>query len=214
MNKIEAAKNVLRELNNLNESEKERFSEISNKLLQVNYFVKKDKYLDDYLFLYKYRELFYSYFALSDFTFGIDEKFQVVYLKNNSDYNKLNLKKLESILLLAFRILYHRKNEKVTLIDEVEINLTDLHTEIERVGYSVDDERIKRSELVPILQMLKRYNIIDFIVKELNDDSRIIIYPSILYAVDFADIKETLDMFKAYKVSEDDEYEIIENQTD
>lgn len=214
MNKIEAAKTILKELGSLNESEKDRFSEISNKLLQVNYFVKKDKYLDDYLFVYKYRELFYAYFGLSGFLFGIDEKYQVVYLKNNSDYNKLNLKKLESVLLLAIRILYHRKNERVTLIDEVEVNLSDLHLEIGRIGYSVDDERVKIRELFPILQMFKRYNIIDFIAKELNDDSRIIIYPSILYAVDFASIKETLNMFRAYKISEEDEYEIIENQAD
>jgi len=214
MNRLDAAKIILREMSNLDESERDRFSEISNKLLQVNYFVRKDKYLDDYLFAYKYRDIFSSYFSLSDYSFGIDEKYQIVYLKNNSNFNKLNLKKLESIILLVFRILYHRKSEKVTLSEDIEVNLTDLHIELRRVGYTLDDDRVKKSELYPILQMYRRYNIINYIAKELNDDSRIIIYPSIMYAIDFNSIKETLDLFKKYKASEDDTDEIDENQTD
>lgn len=211
MNRLELTKILLKEMNGLDESERDRFSEIANKLLQVNYFVNKDKYLDDYLFAFKFRELFSSYFSLSDYKFGIDEKYQLVYLQNLSSFNKLSLKKLESVILLALRILYFRKNEKVSLSNNVEVNLTDLHVELSRIGYTSDDERVKKSELYPILRMYRNYNIIDYISKDFDDESRIAIYPSIIYAVDIGSIKDAIDMFKAYGVGESEDEEINED---
>jgi hypothetical protein len=209
MNKIENSRIVYQEISNMNESERENFSVIANKLLQVNYFVKKKKYLDDYLFTFKFRNLFSAYFGLSDYQFGIDEKNQVVYIHNSSNFNKLNLKKLESVVILALRLLYFKKEEKVTLSNEIEVNLIDLHFELSRVGYTKDDERVKKSELYPILRMYRKYNIIDFKSNELNDEARIQIYPSILYAINMNTIKETLDAMKAYKEGEP-EYEEID----
>jgi len=132
-------------------------------------------------------------------------------LQNLSNFNKLSLKKLESVILLALRILYFRINEKVSLSNNVEVNLTDLHVELSRIGYTSDDERVKKSELYPILRMYRNYNIIDYISKDLDDESRIAIYPSIIYAVDISSIKDAIDMFKAYGVGESEDEEINED---
>jgi hypothetical protein len=89
--------------------------------------------------------------------------------------------------------------------------LTDLHVELSRIGYTSDDERVKKSELYPILRMYRNYNIIDYISKDLDDESRIAIYPSIIYAVDIGSIKDAIDMFKAYGVGESEDEEINED---
>jgi hypothetical protein len=59
--------------------------------------------------------------------------------------------------------------------------------------------------------MYRNYNIIDYIAKDLDEESRIVIYPSIIYAVDVSGIKEAIDMFKAYGVGESEDEETNED---
>ncbi len=196
--KQQALKQLNEELSVLKEAEKSTFSRIVNKLFQVNYITRK-KIADanDYRFILAYKEVFEAYFALADFELLIQRHEEVVYIKNESVFNHLRLKKEESILLLVVRMIYQQKMDVVTLDENVEIFLSDIHNELSRIGY-LDNKRMTKDKLKPSLQLLRNYNIIDYMDRHLHDDARIKIYPTVLFVVNVDSIKDILDHLDQY----------------
>ncbi len=196
--KQQALKQLNEELSQLKEAEKSTFSRIVNKLFQVNYITRK-KIADanDYRFILAYKEVFEAYFALADFELLIERHEEVVYIKNESVFNHLRLKKEESILLLVVRMVYQQKMDVVTLDENVEIFLSDIHNELSRIGY-LDNKRMTKDKLKPSLQLLRNYNIIDYMDPRLHDDARIKIYPTVLFVVNVDSIKDILDHLDQY----------------
>ena len=180
------------------EGEKTIFSRIVNKLFQVN-FITRRKIADanDYRFILAYKEAFEAFLALTDFELNVRREDEVVYIRNASVYNHLRLRKTESVLILVLRILYQRKMDLVTLDEDVEIYLHEVHSELTRIGY-LDHKRITKDRLKPALVMMRAYNIIDYIDKGLHDDARIKIYPTIPYVTDLEGIKEVVDKLDGY----------------
>jgi hypothetical protein len=207
MNKTQAAKQFNEQYIDLKEGEKSIFSRIVNKLFQVNYITKKKPGdTNDYRFILAYKEVFEAFFVLSDFELNIKREDEVVYIANENLYNHMRLRKTESILLLVIRIIYQRKKDLITLDENVEIFLNEIHAELTRIGY-LDHKRITKDKLKPALSFLRNYNIIDYIDKGLRDDARIKIYPTILYVTNLDSIKEVVQKLESYMEggSEDNE---------
>jgi len=205
MNKNQAVKKLNEEFVTLKEAEKTVFSRIVNKLLQVNFITRK-KIADanDYRFVLAYKELFDAYFALADFELNIERHEEVLYIKNVSNFNHLRLRKAESVLLLVLRMLYQSKMDVITLDENVEIYLYEVHDELAKIGY-LDNKRMTKETLKPSLQLLRNYNIIDYMDRRLNDDARIKIYPTILFVVKTNSIKDLLDHLDEYVGGADNE---------
>jgi hypothetical protein len=198
MNKTQATKQFSENFLDLKEAEKTTFSRIVNKLLQVNLLTKrKISDANDYRFILAFKEIFEAFFLLMDFSLNIKREDEVVYITNDSLYNHLRLKKEESILLLVLRILYQRKKDFVTLDEDVEIFLHEIHSELMRIGY-LDNKRITKDKLKPTLSFLRSYNLIDYIDRGLHDDARIKIYPTIIYVTNLESIKEVVDKLDGY----------------
>ncbi len=85
----------------------------------------------------------------------------------------------------------------VTLDENVEIFLSDIHNELSRIGY-LDNKRMTKDKLKPSLQLLRNYNIIDYMDRHLHDDARIKIYPTVLFVVNVDSIKDILDHLDQY----------------
>lgn len=202
MNKTQAVKKFHEEYLNLKEGEKTDFSRICNKLLQVNFLTKrKPGDGNDYRTILAFKETFEAFFKLIDFELIIKREDEVVFIKNEAVYNHLRLRKAESVLLLVTRILYQRKMDFITLDEDVEIFLYEIHDELTRIGY-LDNKRITKSDLRPALQMMRGYNVIDYIDTGLSDDARIKIYPTILYVTDLEGIKGVIDKLDGYMRAE------------
>ncbi len=198
MNKTQAMKQLNDQYLLLKEGEKNNFSRIVNKLFQVNFITKKkpgDN--NDYRFILAWKEIFEAYFVLTDFQLNIHREDEVVYIANEQVFNHMRLRKAESIIILVLRILYQRKKDFVTLDENVEIYLHEIHTELMRVGY-LDNKRITKDRLKPALTFLRSYNIIDYIDRGLHDEARIKIYPTILYITNLEGIKEVIQKFEGY----------------
>ena len=209
--KNQAIKVLNDEFPSLKEAEKQIFSRIVNKLFQVNYITrKKIGDANDYRFILAYKDIFSAYFNLADFELEIKRHEEVVYIKNESSFNHLRLKKEESILLLIIRMIYQAKMELVTLDENVEVYLSDIHSELAKIGY-LDNKRMTKEKLKPSLQLLRNYNIIDFMDKRLHDDARIKIYPTVLFVVNVDSIKEVLDHLDQYLQGGSDNEEIDED---
>jgi hypothetical protein len=207
MNKTNAMKQLNELYFNLKEGEKNNVSRIVNKLLQVNFLTKrKPGDANDYRFILAFKEVFEAYFTLADFNFNIHRDDEVVYISNEQLFNHMRLRKTETIMLLILRILFQRKKDFVTLDDDVEIFLHEIHSELTRIGY-LDHKRITKDRLKPALTFLRNYNMIDYIDRGLNDDARIKIYPTILYVTNLGSIKEVVDKFEAYAEGDTSDYE-------
>jgi|SRR5690554_205017 hypothetical protein len=211
MNKTQATKQFSENFLDLKEAEKTTFSRIVNKLLQVNLLTKrKISDANDYRFILAFKEIFEAFFLLMDFSLNIKREDEVVYITNDSLYNHLRLKKEESILLLVLRILYQRKKDFVTLDEDVEIFLHEIHSELMRIGY-LDNKRITKDKLKPTLSFLRSYNLIDYIDRGLHDDARIKIYPTIIYVTNLESIKEVVDKLDGYMEGSEINEETDEN---
>ena len=198
MNKSQAIKQFNEAYQSFKEGEKSNFSRIVNKLYQVNLLTKKkpgDQ--NDYRFILAYKDVFESFFTLTDFTLNIMRADEVVYIQNENYFNHMRLRKTESILILVIRILYQRKKDLITLDEHVEIYLNEIHDELTRIGY-LDNKRITKDKLKPGLSFLRSYNLIDYIDKGLHDDARIKIYPTILYVTNMDSIKSVVDRLEGY----------------
>lgn len=198
MNKTTALRLFNEEYTQLKEGEKNNFSRIVNKLLQVNYLTRrKPGDQNDYRFILAYQKAFEAFFGLIDFSINIHREDEVIYIINEERYNHITLRKTESVLILVLRIIFHRKQDIVTLDEDVEVYLYEIHEELTRIGY-LDNKRITKSELKPALTFLRSYNIIDYIDRGLNDDARIKIYPTILYVTNLDGIKEVIERRDSY----------------
>ena len=147
--------------------------------------------------------------SLIDFSLHIHREDEVVRIQNDSLFNHMRLRKTESILILVIRIIYQRKKDFITLDENVEIFLHEIHAELTRIGY-LDHKRITKDKLKPALSFLRSYNIIDYIDKGLHDDARIKIYPTILYVTHMENIKEVVQKLEGYMEGAD----AIDEETD
>ncbi|WP_017193768.1 DUF4194 domain-containing protein [Vaccinium witches'-broom phytoplasma] len=191
----------------LKEKEKDLFSRIVNKLFQVNYLtLQKMADANDYRFILLHRELFYSFFQLADFELEIKKHDEVIFIHNLHHFNKLKLKKEESLILFIFRILFQQKKEKTSSNAKIEVFLQDIFKELKHIGYS-EVQNFNKETVKKTLTILRQYNIIDYSDhnNHLSDDLTITIYPSILYLIDIEMIKHYQELFLLKQSENQDE---------
>ncbi|WP_225696002.1 DUF4194 domain-containing protein [Candidatus Phytoplasma sp. AldY-WA1] len=190
----------------LKEQEKNIFSKIVNKLFQVNYLtIQKIEDANDYRFILLYKELFSSFFKLSDFQLEIKKYDEVIFIKNLNHFNKLKLRKEESLILLILRILFQQKREiKSNYGNVITIYLQDIYHKLNSIAYK-EVKKLTKEKIRNILMLFRRYNIINYIDNDLSDGSIITIYNSILYLID-------LDMVEQYKKLLNSDFDETENE--
>ncbi|MDV3196000.1 MAG: DUF4194 domain-containing protein [Candidatus Phytoplasma stylosanthis] len=182
----------------IKEQEKKIFSRIANKLFQVNYLtIQKKEDINDYHFILLQEKLFSSFFKLVDFKLEIKKYDGVIFIKNLLNFNKLKLKKEESLILLILRILFQDKKE-TTANNIIQIYLKDIYHKLYNINYK-EIKKLNKSKIKNILSLLKKHNIINLINDNdiLKDDSIIQIYPSIIYLIDLDMIEEYQKIFNS-----------------
>lgn len=204
MNKNEMMKNTSHAYMLLSESQKENFSRIINRLLAVNYLCggrKKDR--NDFYFILGNEQLFKDFLMLLDYRFYLNKADQIAYIDNLNNYNHLSINQLYSVVLLLLRKLYFQKSQELQDTDFIHITLAELHAEIEATG--LYDRRITKTELREIYQFLSKYNICERIGDLNDDETRLIIYPTINYILPISKIDEITNRIKNYKKGNSDE---------
>lgn len=179
-------------------AEKERFRIAANKLLNQCFLLrKKDDTKKEYVYIRENRELFQNYFDLLGYRIEVNEDQGVIALKGEYDTGRLILTKMESIFLLILRLLYIEKRKEITgSYEEVTVLMEEIR---EKYGIL----KIKNKQIMDkgmerrLVALFRRYNIIKNIDADVNQaDTRILIYPSILMAVNADDINQYYEMTK------------------
>ena len=128
----------------------------------------------------------------------INEEYGVVQLTNPQNYNRYNMKLFESILLLILRILYDEKKRELSVSDEVIVNMGDIHEKF--LSLKIREKMMDKTTLRNAVSTMRRFQLVEVLDKELsNEDSRIIIYDSILMAVRVEDIKQVYEKLDHYR---------------
>ena len=161
----------------------------------------------------RYKEKFSQYLAVLGYRLEINEDYGVVQLTNPLNYNRYNMKLFESIILLILRILYDEKKRELSASDEVIVNMGDIHEKF--LSIKIRDKMIDKTTLRNAISTMRRFQLVEVLDRELsNEDSRLIIYDSILMAVRVEDIKLAYEKLENYRKGGKSNEETDESETD
>ena len=186
-------------LDGMLQKDKDEFKRISNRLLSTCFICKGNQASrSDYYFVLKYKERFRDFLDVLGFRLEINEEYGVIQLTNPQNYNHLNLKLYESIILLILRILFDEKKRELSAVNEVIINLGDIQDKY--LSLKIRDKMIDKTTMRNALSLFRRFQLIETLDKDLtNEESRILIYDSILMAVRVEDIRQTYEKVEQYR---------------
>ncbi len=147
------------------------------------------------------REVFARYLDVLGYTLEINEEYGVIQLVNRENYNHLNLKLYDSIILLILRILYDEKKRELSLTDVV-VNLGDIQEKY--LSLKIREKQIDKTTMNNALRLFRRFNLVELLDRDLlQEESRVVIYDSILMAVRVEDIKRVSDLISLYRKGEE-----------
>ena len=196
------------------QKEKDNFGRVCNRLLGTCFLCKGNQNTKaDYYFVIKYREQFSQCLSLLGYRLEVNEEYGVIQLTNPQNYNRYNMKLFESILLLILRILYDEKKRELSVSDEVIVNVGDIHEKF--LSLKIREKMIDKTTFRNAISTLKRFQILETLDANLTDeDSRIIIFDSILMAVRVEDIKTAYEKLEIYRKGGSTGEEADEVETD
>lgn len=178
--------------------QKDKFRNAANKLLNHCFIVKRKEDLrSDYIFILQNKEYFEEYFDLLGYELKINENTEVIGLLNYNGTGRLRLKKIESIILLILRLLYIEKRKELGFHDDIIVLAESIH---EKYGMLKIDSKINidKTSLKEAFRVYKRYNLINTLDSDITKpESRIKIYPSVLFAVSNDNINDLYDQVKS-----------------
>lgn len=196
------------------QKDKDEFTRICNRLLSNCFVCKRNETTRaDYYFIMKYKDKFSHYLSVLGYRLEINEEYGVVQLTNPHNYNRYNMKLFESIILLILRIMYDEKKRELSVSDEVIINMGDIHEKF--LSLKIRDKMMDKTTLRNAISTMRRFQLVEVLDKELsNEDSRMIIYDSILMAVRVEDIKQVYDKLENYRKGGKSNEKVDESETD
>ena len=168
--------------------QKATFKDIANKLLASTFLArdKKDN-KDNYYFVVSYKEVFDEFFAILGYEVKLDQGVGSIMLKSDQNIGFLKLRRDETIILLILRILYHERLKETSLNENVVITVLDIH---EKYNFLEIKKRINKTDLVSALRLLRRFNLIETIGDITMSNTKVVIMPTILYAINTEEITE------------------------
>jgi hypothetical protein len=174
---------------------KDKFRATANKLLNECFIIKKNKdTISDYNFILNYRDYFISLFDVLGYELVIQEDQGVIGINNPAVTGRINLKKIESMLLLILRLLYIEERKKVSQTGDVVVIVDQVYDKYNMLKMQ---NKLDKTTLRNSMGLFRRYHLIQNLDADMsNPDTRVIIYPSILLAVANSSLD---DMYQAAK---------------
>ena len=180
------------------QKDRDEFRRVCNKLMSICFIVRRNEVTkSDFYFIQRWKPVFERYLEVLGYTLEINDEYGVIQLVNRENYNHLNLKLNDSIILLILRILYDEKKRELSLTDVV-VNLGDIQEKY--ISLKIREKQIDKTTMNNALRLFKRFNLVELLDRDLmQEESRVIIYDSILMAVRVEDIKRVNDILALYR---------------
>ena len=186
--------------------DQDEFRRVCNKLMSCCFLLKRnDKTKSDYYFVLRERKVFENYLGILGYSLEINDEYGVVQLVNTENYNHLQLKLVDSIILLILRILYDEYKRQLSLTDVV-VTVGDIQEKY--LSLKIREKQIDKTTMNNALRLFRRYNLIETLDKNMmQEDARILIYDSILMAIRVDDIRKVSEMLDHYRKGEPEYHE-------
>ena len=180
------------------QKDQDEFRKIMNRLMSTGFILRrKEQTKSDYYFILRHRSVFERYLDVLSYQIDINEEYGVIQMVNRENYNHINLKLNDSIILLLLRILYDEKKRELSVTDVV-INIGDIQEKYRSL--QIREKQIDKTTMNNALRLFKRYNLVELLDRDMmQEDSRILIYNTILMAVRADDIRRVSEMLARYK---------------
>lgn len=205
----------------LNTKDKENFKRILNKLLRVNY-INRDIYSPrekemrinfDYRFIDRNFFLYKEYLSLGAWTLHKDDRFGVIYINSNYEFNRTRINKFTTLILLTLRLIYDEERENLTLKKEVSLTVHELVQKMLALG--IVTKRPAFDKLHTALQSLQGFHLIERMNGLWKEaDTRFLIYPSILFVISNAKLNELANLSKDTIDGEQEIMDLYEGEND
>lgn len=182
----------------LTDKDEEIFKSIINDLLQHVYIM--DGYTSDknaifWLETISNAQLVKYYFQIIDIDFYFDKRLSVAYIKNNNS-KSLKYTVEQSKIFFAIALLYQNKKNCASEIKDFKIRYSEIKEHlIVTVGLGQDNRKIKESILKETLKLMKSQNLVQFYLKDIDEEDCTI---ELLKTLEFVFSDDDLDEF--YKV--------------
>lgn len=194
---------------------KDKFKSTANKLLNECFILKKSKdTASDYNFILNYRDYYVSLFDVLGYELVIQEDTGVIGINNPAGTGRIHLKKIESVVLLILRLLYIEERKKVSQTEDVIVLMDQV---IDKYNMLKMQNKLDKTTLRNTMGYFKRYHLVQNLDSDMaNPDTRVIIYPSILFAVSNASLDEMYqtakDKLEKYSKGGDDRADSSEDE--
>lgn len=202
------------DLDKLSQKDRENFKRVCNKLLSICFICRKNEATKaDYYFILKYRDEISEYLDMLGYRLEINEEYGVIQLTNPQNYNRLQLKLFESIILLILRILMDEKKRELSLSNDIIVDIGEIQEKF--MALNIRNKIIDKTTLNNALKLFKRMNLLEPLDRDLTkEDSRVLLYDSILMAVRVEDIRRAYQKIEIYRKGETNNEEAYEDQAD
>ena len=172
-------------------TQKDKFRMVANKLLNTCFILKrKEDTRDDYFYIIQNQNIFVDYFDLLGYSIDVNESLGVISIRNVFGTGRLRLKKIESILLLILRLLYVEKRKELSLNKDVIVLSDEIQQKYALLNLKTKT-RLDKTMLKDTLRIFRKYNLISNLDSDVTlSDTRVVIYPSILFALSNDDVTD------------------------
>ena len=174
---------------------KDKFKTTANKILNECFIIKKNKdTVSEYNFILNYRDYFISLFDVLGYELVIQEEQGVIGINNPTGTGRIHLKKIESMILLILRLLYIEERKKVSQTGDVIVIVDQVYDKYNMLKMQ---NKLDKTTLRNSMGLFRRYHLIQNLDADMsNPETRVIIYPSILFAVSNTNLD---DMYQSAK---------------
>lgn len=195
----------------LNTVERDVFKRIVNHLMGKTFIVnhiydcnKKRAVMNpDYRFIESHLELFKTYLDLGGWKLERNDNYEVIYITSVYAYNRVKLDKFTTIILYILRLMYDQKRENINLTEHIVVSVSEIVSTLNEIG-AYEKRKPSAQELRNALKSIAKFNIIQKIEGQYeNPNTKIIILPSILFAITAETITKINDNINEIKEAED-----------
>ena len=201
---------------NLGMIEQENFQRIVNLLLGKTFIVynvydenkKTTVFNPDYRFIERNLELFEKYLRLGGWNLERNDNYEVIYITSQYGYNKMHLDKFTTVILYILRLMYEQKRENINLTEQIVVNVSEIISTLNEIG-AYNKKKPALTEIRQALGTITKFNLIQKIAGKYEDpETKIIILPSILFAITAESITKINDSIK--DTNEEIDEEVVE----
>ncbi len=185
---------ILQNFENLTGAQRQMFADTVVRLL-ASAFLARDKKDNKelYYFVLSFKNYFDEYFGVIGYELVLDRDRGAIQLVTKENQNLVKLKKEESLILLILRILYHQHLVETSVNDNVVITVDEIHQKYDALELK---KKMNKTDLVSVIRLYRKYNLIEPLGDASLGNTRIIIYPTILMAISTQNINDVLEVIR------------------